>query len=80
MKTLLFISFVQVFLGFSWVSGNSKKTPCPNFKSSIQRLSYHSTETLKLTRSHPTQLKRNKSSTCAKKRRTGEVIRFLKID
>lgn len=79
MKTILFVLICQFFFNGTFAADRSKKSPCPSFHHSEVHVHYRSTKAVKVTSSHRRQLKNKIPSSCRKKRRTGEVQRFLKI-
>jgi hypothetical protein len=79
MKTILFILLLQLFFLVSIAGDKSKKTTCPNFQPRVTHVNYHPHRVAKHSLSHRAQIRRNTPTSCRKKRRTGEVQHFLKI-
>lgn len=80
MKTTLIVLICLLFFMGTFAADRNKKTACPHFHSSTAPMHCRSAKTIKVTSSHRSQLKKQKPSSCRKKRRTGEVQRFLKIE
>jgi hypothetical protein len=79
MKTILFFLLFQWFFLPGIANERNKKQSCPNFSPRVQTVSYHPIKKTGVKGSHRAQLRRNTPSSCRKKRRTGEVQHFLKI-
>lgn len=79
MKTILLL---LVFLNASlFVSAKDRQgnTHCPTFNGTQASHNYHPMKSHRSPLSHRAQVRKHTPSSCRKKRRTGEVQRFLKI-
>lgn len=80
MKTLLIV-FLGFFIFELSLAGEKKSSSsCPTFHSKNQIVRFKSNARSVKKVSHRRQLKKQTPSSCRKKRRTGEVQRFLKIE